>query len=204
MWPLELLGAYFVLVGGGLIFFDVHPQNWGWWSNLTNDNVFQMGWNYQVDDVCGGLFYCFRAETFCPRCFWFDMRTVNRSEPISSTISYLGYGLSQDISALQKEWSEGLWREPPPLKRLEDWCWIGVTIQFATRYCAIFQVREIYYSGIILVPVSFNRSWLCAWLQRWCVCGKPFKHGILMVCVLCVLFLFSLDRCMNLDVYFGI
>lgn len=96
-----------------------------------------------------------------------------------------------------------LWREPP-LKRLEDWYWIGVTIQSATRYWAIIQVRQIYYSGILLVSVSFNRSWLCAWLHRWCICGKPLEHGILMVCVLCVLFLFSLDRCMNLDVYFGV
>ena len=57
-----------------------------------------MGWNYQEDD---SVKVCFIV------CFWFEMKTeqVNRSEPISSMISYSGYELNPDFWALQKEWS---------------------------------------------------------------------------------------------------
>ena len=41
-WRFEGLGG-----GNSNIFFSVHPENWGRWSNLTN--MFQMGWNHQLE-----------------------------------------------------------------------------------------------------------------------------------------------------------
>lgn len=139
MWPLELLGAYFVGVVSKIFMFTL---------KIGDDDPIWLIFFRWVETTKKMILWRFVLL------FVFDLKwKLNKWIEVNQSVAWLvtrvmnwtqisEHSKKNDlfVEAFRNSTDLWLWREPP-LKRLEDWCWIGVTIQFATRYRAIFSSK---------------------------------------------------------------